>query len=327
MSMKFLFSIFISAAFVALAATNVARAVSVQTLNNPVPNGFIQIDGGLNDWLSVPWYNADNVGDGSTGTGRPLNIDILQGAIAHDDNNIYVLWRNTGDNMIDGFSNWIFFDLDRDSATGARNANAAVSPIAIGYEFNLGGTIGWNAFNTTGGFVAAAAGKTTGTGDTNGSGGADFLEWSISRSASQPNGLTFNAIGGSDFYVTYAVEDSVGDYYPNNVQTDWFTYNTTGQYNVGVPGDANGVGGVTIDDYLLIQAHSFTRVLLGQSGDVNDDGFVDFADFHEWKQNYPGGPAAAEAAIAALNVPEPNAIVLCGLVVGAFLLGRRRKGC
>jgi hypothetical protein len=308
-----------------LAAT--ADAASVQTLSNPVPNGYLQIDGDISDWLSVAMFNDDSVGDGSTGNGRPLNIDILRGAIAHDANNIYVLWRNTGDNMVDQFSNWIFFDMDRNAATGAKNANAAVSPISIGYEFNLGGTAGWNAFDAAGGFAGGAAGRTVAAGDSNGSGGADFIEWSISRTAVQPNGLTFNPVSGSTFHVVYAVEDTVGDYYPNNVQTDWFTYDAAGVYNPGPPGDADGNGSVDIQDYLAIQANSFTRVLLGKNGDANDDGIVDFVDFHQWKEFFPGGAAAADAAIAALSVPEPSSLIL---IAGAMFLilsgGQRRRG-
>lgn len=91
------------------------------------------------------------------------------------------------------------------------------------------------------------------------------------------------------------------------------------------PGDANGVGGVTIEDYLLIRANSFTSQILGRNGDVNYDGLVDFADFREWKANFPGGEAAAEAAIAALAVPEPTSLVLCGIAGTILLVVARRK--
>ncbi len=91
------------------------------------------------------------------------------------------------------------------------------------------------------------------------------------------------------------------------------------------PGDANGVGGVTIDDYLLIRANSFTSQFFGTNGDTNYDGFVDFEDFREWKSNFPGGAAAAEAAIAALGVPEPASIVLCGSTALILLLAVGRR--
>jgi hypothetical protein len=91
------------------------------------------------------------------------------------------------------------------------------------------------------------------------------------------------------------------------------------------PGDANGVGGVTIEDYLLIRANSFTPQILGRNGDTNYDGFVDFADFREWKANFPGGAGAAEAAIAALGIPEPASLALCGIAAAVLLVAARRK--
>jgi hypothetical protein len=283
----------------------IANAVSVASLNNPVPNGYIQIDGNLDDWLSVAHYPLDATGDGSTG----------------------LLWRSAGENMLDGFSNWIFFDMDRSETTGGRSAPPSVpapGQIAIGYEFNLGGTIGWNAFNPgTGAFAGGAAGRTVATGNAIGTAGDDFIEWRISRTVAQPNGLTFNPTGGTQFRLQYIVEDTTGDFMPSNVEQDWFTYDTAGTYNPGAPGDGNNSGNVTIDDYLLIQANSFKRVLLGKNGDVDDNGFVDFADFQQWKTNFPGGVAAAEAAIAAL--PEPTGATLAAWAGTAFLWRRRRR--
>jgi hypothetical protein len=90
------------------------------------------------------------------------------------------------------------------------------------------------------------------------------------------------------------------------------------------PGDANGVGGVTIADYQVIQANSFTQQIVGANGDVNYDGFVDFADFHQWKTSFPGGVAAAEAAVAAL--PEPAALTLAlGMMAVVGRMARRAR--
>jgi hypothetical protein len=297
-----------------------ALAVSVQTISNPVPNGFIKIDGSINDWLAITGYTQDTVGDGSTGPARPLDIDILQGAIAHDANFIYFLYRNAGDNMVDGASNWVFIDLDQNASTGLTSITALGS---IGTDFNLGGTGGWNAWNAAGGFAGGAAGRTVAVGDSNGSGGADFLEWSISRTAVQPGGGTFNPPTGS-FNVVFGAEDTTFDTSPNNGNVDWFTYNANGTYNPGVAGDADGNGIININDYLLIQANSFTIKPIGTMGDVDDSGFVDFGDFQQWKQNFPGGIAAANAAIAAL-VPEPSAmILLAGSAASLWLMGRKR---
>jgi hypothetical protein len=89
------------------------------------------------------------------------------------------------------------------------------------------------------------------------------------------------------------------------------------------PGDANGVGGVTLADYQIIQANSFTQQIVGANGDVNYDGLVNFADFQEWKTSFPGGVAAAEAAIASL--PEPASLsTAAGALVAATWFRRRR---
>jgi hypothetical protein len=98
---------------------------------------------------------------------------------------------------------------------------------------------------------------------------------------------------------------------------------------VNMPGDVEGDGDVDIEDYLVIRGNSFTSQIPGLDGDVNYDGLVDFNDFREWKLNFPGGAAAADAAIAALGVPEPASIILCGVagVVLWMALGQRSKRC
>lgn len=295
-----------------------ASAASVQTISNPVPNGYMKMDGSLTDWSFLTAYTADAVGDGATGAARPVDIDILQGAVAHDDNFFYFLFRNAGDNMIDVASNWVFIDLDQNTSTGLKSITAMGS---IGTDYNLGGTGGWNGWNAAGGHAGGAAGRTLAVGDSNGSGGADFIEYAVSRTAIQPGGGTFNPPTGS-FNLVFGGEDTTFDTSPNNGDVDWFTYNATGSFNPGAPGDANGDGIVNTADYLLIQANSFTYTAPGALGDVNDDGFVDFNDFQQWKTNFPGGPPAAEAAIAAL--PEPASFGLAMSAVG-FLLMKRRK--
>ncbi|MEX2170275.1 MAG: hypothetical protein WD851_13260 [Pirellulales bacterium] len=300
------------------------RAASVATRSNPMPNGFFQMDGDLSDWENAAWYPDDAVGDGSV-PGPRIAIDILGGAIAHNDNFIYVLYRNAADNMVDGFSNWVFFDLDQNQATGLNGAvNPDIAGLPIGIEFNLGGTAGWNAFNPAGAFVGGAAGKTVAVGDSDNSGGADFLEFAISRTPVSPNGLTFNPIGGTEFDVMFVAENPTGDYSPNN-PADWFTYDAAGSYDYGMPGDADDDGDVDANDYLAIRANSFTDQLLGKNGDATDDGFVDFADFREWKASFPGGSGAAEAAIAALGVPEPGSLALCGIAAAVLLVAAGRK--
>lgn len=303
----------------AAAVASQASAASVQTLNNPVPNGYIKLDGNISDWLSIARFNQDAVGDGSTGPARPLDIDVLQGAVAHDANFFYFLFRNAGDNMVDVASNWTFIDIDQNNTTGLTSITALGS---VGTDFNLGGTSNWNEWTAAGAHAGGAAGMTSAIGDSNGSGGADFIEYAISRTAVQPGGGTFNPPTGS-FNLVFGGEDTNIDTSPNNGNVDWFTYNAAGVYNPGAPGDADGNGVVNINDYALIQANSFTVVPLGSLGDVDDTGFVDFDDFQQWKTSFPGGVAAAEAAIAAL--PEPTSFGLAMGAVGLLLMKRRNR--
>jgi hypothetical protein len=88
------------------------------------------------------------------------------------------------------------------------------------------------------------------------------------------------------------------------------------------PGDATGGGGITLADYQIIQANSFTPQIVGTNGDVNYDGFVDFDDFHEWKTSFPGGVAAAEAALA--SIPEPASLSTAAIALVALSIWRRR---
>ena len=302
-----------------LAVASQAYAVSVQTTANPVPNGYMKMDGSLSDWSFLTAYNQDAVGDGSSGPARPLDIDILQGAVAHDDNFFYFLYRNAGDNMVDNASNWIFIDLDQNAATGYKGT-APVS--SVGTDFNLGGTTGWNAWTAAGAHAGGAAGRTLAVGDSNGSGQPDFIEFAVSRTAVQPGGGTFNPPTGS-FNLVFGAEDTNFDTSPNNANVDWFTYNATGTYNYGAAGDADGDGDADINDYLLIQANSFTSVKFGTLGDVDDNGFVDFDDFKQWKTSFPGGVAAAEAAIAA--IPEPASVGMATLAMGILFMVRRGR--
>jgi hypothetical protein len=204
-----------------IALGNESPAAAVQSLSNPVSSGAIQIDGNLADWAAVAPYLLDTIGDGSTGAARPLDIDVLQGAVAHDANNFYFLYRNAGDNMVDAFSNWVMIDLDQNDTTGLQAAGGI--NFSVGAEFNLGGTEGWNEWNAAGGHIGGAAGKAVAAGDSDNSGGNDFLEWSISRTAAQPSGGTFNPVGNS-FNLIFLAEDSVADYSPNNGDVDWFEY-------------------------------------------------------------------------------------------------------
>jgi hypothetical protein len=299
-------------------------AESLETQSNPVPNGFVEIDGDYSDWAALPHYLADPVGDTSVG-GLGEGVDILHGAIAHDENFIYVLWRNSGPGGITNFSNWVWFNMDNNPDTGRTDMFGLTTPLSRGAEYNLGGLQGWNQWGPTGDFTGGSAGKLVAAGASSGSGEPDFLEYSISRTAQQPGGVTFNPTGGTTLEYFFITEATTPDTYPDTHSTDWFTYDTAGTYNRGTPGDADADGDVDINDYRAIRANSFTNQLLGRNGDVNDDAFVDFDDFREWKTNFPGGAAAADAAVAALNAPEPASIVLGALAAVVLLVRTGRR--
>jgi hypothetical protein len=83
----------------------------------------------------------------------------------------------------------------------------------------------------------------------------------------------------------------------------WYDYLSINAHVI--PGDVNGVGGVTIDDYTIIKNNYRTNVASRALGDLNADGFVDVFDFREWKANYSGAIVVAD-----LPVPEPTGGVL-----------------
>jgi hypothetical protein len=97
----------------------------------------------------------------------------------------------------------------------------------------------------------------------------------------------------------------------------WYDYISINAHVI--PGDVNGVGGVTIDDYNIIKNNYRTNVALRALGDLNADGFVDVVDFREWKANYSGAIVVAD-----LPIPEPTGGVLA-CTGAAFLAGAVRR--
>lgn len=80
-----------------------------------VSNDSIAIDGNLNDWstLNSFGYDSDTLQD------EGIKADIVEGWIAHDNNNLYVAYQNTVD--LDLSTRWawqVYFDTDETAATG-----------------------------------------------------------------------------------------------------------------------------------------------------------------------------------------------------------------
>ena len=101
------------------------------------------------------------------------------------------------------------------------------------------------------------------------------------------------------------------------VETVWYDYIEIASHLI--PGDVNGVGGVTVADYTIIKNNYLTSVASRALGDLNDDGIVNVIDFREWKNNFPGPLAGIQA------LPEPTGAVLAltGLVGWSTMRMRR----
>lgn len=103
-------------------------------------------------------------------------------------------------------------------------------------------------------------------------------------------------------------------------ETVWYDYIEIAAHQI--PGDANGVDGVTLDDYNIIRTNYRTEVSSRAEGDLNADGFVDVLDFREWKANYSG------PLDATLAVPEPrSALIILASLATVCSVSRSLKWC
>lgn len=74
-----------------------------------------------------------------------------------------------------------------------------------------------------------------------------------------------------------------------------------------IPGDVDGLNGVTIEDFNIIRANFNQPVTDRSMGDLTGDNFVDLSDFGQWQVNAP--PAVAAAADWTV-IPEPTSAIL-----------------
>lgn len=84
-------------------------------------------------------------------------------------------------------------------------------------------------------------------------------------------------------------------------------------------GDVNGNGVVDINDFNVIRDHFQQSVTSRAQGDLNNDGFVDWIDFRQWKSNRTA--VTANSGI----VPEPGALTLCVVGLAALARAGRRR--
>ena len=102
-------------------------------------------------------------------------------------------------------------------------------------------------------------------------------------------------------------------------ETAWYDYIEIASHLI--PGDVNGVDGVTMADYTIIKNNYLTSVASRTAGDLNDDGIVNVIDFREWKVNFVGPLSGI------YFVPEPTsaALALVGLFLGGTAIRARRS--
>ncbi|WP_442482552.1 dockerin type I domain-containing protein [Aeoliella sp. SH292] len=100
----------------------------------------------------------------------------------------------------------------------------------------------------------------------------------------------------------------------------WF--DGVGYQVAGLSGDTNNDGQVNMADYAEIASRiGGPAVTPGSLGDVFGDGVVDLRDFRLWQQNRTD----LTGGVSSSAVPEPTSLCLAALVVGLAYAGRRRK--
>jgi hypothetical protein len=92
-----------------------------------------------------------------------------------------------------------------------------------------------------------------------------------------------------------------------------------------IPGDVNGDGFVTIDDFNVIK-DNFRQSPRGRTqGDLTGDGLVSLPDFTQWKGAFTGsGGSITGLDLSFVSVPEPSTISLL-VLVSCMLTGRRAR--
>lgn len=88
-----------------------------------------------------------------------------------------------------------------------------------------------------------------------------------------------------------------------------------------IVGDFTGDGQVNADDFNTMAGNMYGHldgVGGHENGDINFDGLIDLADFHQFVEDFPAAVAAAQ------GVPEPSSLVL-GIVALFGLLAIRRR--
>jgi len=95
---------------------------------------------------------------------------------------------------------------------------------------------------------------------------------------------------------------------------DGVDFSTPG--GVIVPGDVNGDGMVTMDDFTIIKDNFRQTPRARGQGDLTGDGLVSLPDFTQWKAAFTGsGGSLTGVDMSFVSVPEPSSIALLVLLV------------
>lgn len=142
-------------------------------------------------------------------------------------------------------------------------------------------------------------------------------------------GFDFEAAGLTPGYfdlpqlVLSIAEDNAGELYVLGV--DFNGLATISKLRpVGIPGDVDGMNGVTIDDFNIIFNHLGQSVPSREFGDLTNDQRVDLADFQRWRENAP--PELVRLALGGNEVCEPSSLALACLLGLCGCGGVRRRG-
>ena len=226
---------------------------------------------------------------------------------------------NDGDDVID----LSFMVLDHPVASFADDSVQPSEMIDFGQVALGSGPIdfGLDLFNYGGAGAPAFASdldldSILGMGDT----GALSIDLATSSGLEQGGSIPFNATldtstpgeFSASFLLTLSGEDLPGE------QQQFVGITLMGEVLAGgVAGDYNSDGVVDAADYTVWRDTLGSTADLGADGDGN--GTVDAADYTVWANNFGSGSSAAQA------VPEPSALMLCGLLSIAFGLRGRHS--
>lgn len=117
-----------------------------------VPRGAISIDGRFDDWKKIAALPDDPAGDAMTDNKR--SVDLIRGAIAHDQEHIYITTEQAAPTGFAISEPWIFIDADMNLATGTRfgwiGKSGQDAALSIGAEFHLSGVSTFSAWEADG---------------------------------------------------------------------------------------------------------------------------------------------------------------------------------